>query len=47
MPVTWCNKYPLSDESYCSIGFPMGCYIHGVPRLDEMCMLLIGVFIFI
>ncbi|XP_011506080.1 PREDICTED: transmembrane 9 superfamily member 2 [Ceratosolen solmsi marchali] len=26
MPVTWC--YPLKDDyQYCSIGFPMGCYL--------------------
>ena len=26
MPVTWC--YPLKEDfQYCSIGFPMGCFV--------------------
>lgn len=41
LPVTWCF---LVDDTitYCNTGFPMGCYMTGVPGLDAACQALVG-----
>lgn len=36
MPVTWC--YPLKEDfQYCSIGFPMGCYVKDTWGQQDSC----------
>lgn len=38
MPVTWCYKTD-GDKSYCSIGFPMGCFLPKNTNARETCPL--------
>ncbi|XP_053207116.1 transmembrane 9 superfamily member 2-like [Panonychus citri] len=38
MPVTWC--YPVEGEQqYCSIGFPMGCYVDSQGNPKDACVM--------
>lgn len=41
MPVTWCYRLN-NNEVFCNRGFPMGCYITGIPQMDDLCTYLIG-----
>jgi transmembrane 9 superfamily protein 2/4 len=38
MPVTWC--YPVEgDQQYCSVGFPMGCYVDSQGTAKDACVM--------
>jgi len=38
MPITWC--YPVEgDQQYCSIGFPMGCYVDNLGNPKDACVM--------
>jgi len=38
MPVTWC--YPVEGEQqYCSVGFPMGCYVDSQGTAKDACVM--------
>lgn len=38
MPVTWC--YPVEDDhQYCSVGFPMGCYVDSQGNPKDACVM--------
>ncbi|RWS01640.1 hypothetical protein B4U79_02365 [Dinothrombium tinctorium] len=38
MPVTWC--YPVEgDNQYCSVGFPMGCYVNNEKVPKDACIM--------
>ena len=34
MPITWCYEVVDEKKSFCSTGFPLGCYVtpNGTPR---------------
>src|SRR6266487_1546192 len=38
MPITWC--YPVEgDQQYCSVGFPMGCYVDSQGTAKDACVM--------
>ncbi|CAG2171155.1 unnamed protein product, partial [Oppiella nova] len=38
MPVTWC--YPVEgDQQYCSVGFPVGCYVDSQGTAKDACVM--------
>lgn len=38
MPITWC--YPVEgDQQYCSVGFPMGCYVDNQGSAKDACVM--------